>query len=87
MTLWFENSNGEWRPIAECAEKIDASIAIRQFINKCNENKPEDEKFVSYYTRRWESDGFIHYDVGSHTEFFHLQIDSNAKIPKVSMEE
>lgn len=72
MTLWFENNNGEWRPIAECTKENDAITAIHQFIDKCNENKPEDEKFKSYYTRTWKSDGFIHYDIGSHCEFFHL---------------
>ena len=59
MTLWFENNNGEWRPIAECAKEIDAITAIHQFIDKCNENKPEDEKFISYYTRILESDDLI----------------------------
>lgn len=73
MTLFFENSYGEWRPIAECAEKIDAAIAIKQFLDSHN--------YKSYYTRMWESDGWLNYDVGSWSEFFHLQIDSNARIP------
>ncbi len=74
MTLYFENSAGEWHPIAECANKIDVMIAIQDFIRKHN--------FKSYYTRIWESDGWRHYDVGSWSEFFHLQIDSNAKMPE-----
>ena len=71
MTLYFENSYGQWRPIAECAEKVDVYIAIKQFIAEQNKNKPADKQFKIYYWRTWNSDGYMHYDVGSHTEFFH----------------
>lgn len=44
--------------------------AIHEFINKCNENKPENKKFKSYYTRTWTEDGNTIIDVGSWSEFF-----------------
>ena len=73
MTLYFENSRGVWRPIADCANKIEVGIAIKRFLDEHN--------YKSYYTRTWDSDGWRHYDVGSHTEFFHYQMSSEAKIP------
>lgn len=72
--LWFENCYGEWRQIAEC-EKNQVHLYIKEFIDKCNANKPENKKFISYYTRAWqEPNGMWNYDVGSHTEFFHWGI-------------
>lgn len=73
MTLYFENSRGVWRPIADCANKVEVGIAIKRFLDEHN--------YKSYYTRIWDSDGWRHYDVGSHTEFFHWQISSEDKIP------
>ena len=75
MTLYFENSHGVWRPIAECANKIDVAIAIKKFLDEHN--------YKSYYTRTWDEDGWRHYDVGSWSEFFHWQMSSEAKVPKV----
>lgn len=74
MILYFENSRGQWRPICQCANKIDVGIAIQRFL--------DEHHFKSYYTRTWDSDGFRHYDVGSHTEFFHWEISSDAKFPE-----
>lgn len=68
--LYFENSDGEWREIAQCT-RSDVGKHINAFIEKCNEGKPEGKKFKSYYTRTWVDGGFEHFDVGSHTEFFH----------------
>lgn len=73
MTLYFENRYGEWYPIAECANKIDVGIAIKQFLDEHN--------YKSYYTRTWDSDGWRHYDVGSWSEFFHWQLSSDAEVP------
>lgn len=78
MELYFENSYGEWRPICDCANKIDVGVAIRSFIDKMNEGKPENKKFTVPYVRTWDSDGYRHYDVGSHTEFFHWAIGSDS---------
>lgn len=74
MTLYFENSHGVWRPIADCANKIEVGIAIKRFLDEHN--------YKSYYTRTWDEDGWRHYDVGSWSEFFHYQISSNAKVPE-----
>lgn len=74
MMLWFEDRYGQWRALCQCANKIDVGIAIKRFLDKHN--------FKSYYTRTWDEDGFRHYDVGSHVEFFHWEISSNPKFPK-----
>lgn len=79
MTLWFENSYGYWRPICDCANKIDVGIAIRKFL--------DEHHFDSHYIRTWTSDGFVHYDVGSWSEFFHWQVDSTAKLPDKILKE
>lgn len=74
--LYFENSNGDRRVIANCHTEKEVIQAIYAFIDTCNKNKPKDKKFKSYYTREWveknEETGEIEtwYDVGSHTEFF-----------------
>ena len=77
MMLYFEDGAGDWREIADCANKIDVGIAIRAFIDKCNEHRPENKKFTIPYIRTWDSDGYRHYDVGSHIEFFHWAIGDN----------
>ena len=72
--LWFENSYGEKRVIANCATRRDAINAINAFVRTCNKNKPAGSKpFEIYYMRCWEvDDGMIKIDVGSHTEFFYI---------------
>lgn len=74
MKLYFENSYGERRLIAEVAKQTDVGWEITKFIDKCNEGRPEDKKFKSYYCRYWEEkNGLIKYDVGSWNEFFYLE--------------
>lgn len=74
--LYFENSNGNRRIIANCHTEKEVIQTIYAFIDTCNKNKPKDKKFKSYYTREWveknEKTGEMEtwYDVGSHTEFF-----------------
>lgn len=68
--LYFENSNGGRRVIANCHTEEEVIKAIYAFIDTCNKGKPKDKKFKSYYTREWVEDGQTWYDVGSHTEFF-----------------
>lgn len=68
--LYFENSYGDRRVIAYCENSMEVNKAIRNFINQCNEHKPLNKQFKSYYTRLWEEDGMMKIDVGSHTEFF-----------------
>ena len=65
MKLYFENSYGERRVIAEPAIEESAMREIRKFC--------EDRNFKIYYTRSWRNkEGLKVFDVGSHTEFFYL---------------
>ena len=85
MKLWFENSNGIERIIAECNTWNEVHKAIDEFIKECNNKKITAAKekygkdydiskinlFKQYYTRVWEqADHRVRIDVGSHTEFF-----------------
>ena len=71
MKLYFENSYGTRRLIAEIEKPTDVGPEITKFINKCNEGKPSEKQFKSYYTRQWiNEDGEYVWDVGSHSEFF-----------------
>ncbi len=69
MKLYFRNSKGKLRIIAEPTSDKECFAAINKFL--------EDHNFKSYYTRSWvdEDTGRIIYDVGSHTEFFEIQKD------------
>lgn len=63
MKLYFENSRGERRLIAEPKTHNEAIKTINKFC--------EERKFKIYYVRTWrDQDGLKWYDVGSHTEFF-----------------
>ena len=65
MKLYFENSYGERRVIAEPATEEAALEIIHAFC--------EERNFKIYYTRSWrDKEGLKWYDVGSHTEFFIL---------------
>ena len=65
MKLYFENSYGERRIIAEPETEQEASREIYKFC--------EDRNFKIYYTRIWKNEeGLKVFDVGSHTEFFYL---------------
>ena len=72
MKLWFENSWGNERVIAEnCNSWVAVNKEIDKFIDNCNKDKPTDQQFHRYYTRCWQiPDGRMKFDVGSHTEFF-----------------
>lgn len=68
MKLYFENSQGIERFIAEPATEEEVMREIKKFLDGHN--------FKSYYTRTWKlEDGSTKYDVGSHTEFFVLRND------------
>ena len=68
MKLYFENSNGVRRLIAEPKTRDDALEYIHVFC--------EERNFRIYYIRAWRNpDGAEEYDVGSHTEFFYLYDD------------
>lgn len=65
MKLIFRNSNGKERVITDPSNVEEVSKEIKQFI--------DDHNFKSYYTRVWEENGRLKFDVGSHTEFFYLE--------------
>lgn len=65
MKLYFENSRGQRRIIAEPETRDDAWTEIHNFC--------EERDFHIYYVRTWKTpDGAEVYDVGSHSEFFYL---------------
>lgn len=69
MKLYFENSRGERRIIAEPKTEEEANREIHKFC--------EDRDFKIYYIRTWTNEeGLKVYDCGSWTEFFYLD-DSN----------
>ena len=68
--LIFQNSQGIERWIADCDTWPEVSDAINKFIDQCNESRPENKRFKSYYKRTWEEDGRTKIDVGSWSEFF-----------------
>ena len=63
--LFFQNSKGEERLIAEPLNREEVNKEINKFL--------DDHNFKSYYTRVWEENGRLKIDVGSHTEFFILE--------------
>lgn len=65
MKLFFQNSKGEERLIAEPSNREEVINEINKFLN--------DHNFKSYYTRVWEANGRLILDVGSHVEFFILE--------------
>ena len=67
MTLKFENSAGVERVIAQVISEDEVFREIHKFLKEHN--------FRSYYIRKMYASGQIIYDVGSHTEFFHLYYD------------
>lgn len=66
MKLYFRNSKGKLRVIAEPTSKKECNTAIKQFL--------DEHGFKSYYTRAWKDScsGRTIYDTGSHSEFFEL---------------
>ena len=64
MKLYFKNSRGEKRIIAEPETEQEAMKEICDFC--------EERNFKIYYVRKWQTEDGLKYDVGSHTEFFIL---------------
>lgn len=65
MKLFFQNSEGEERLIAEPSNREEVIKEINKFL--------DDHNFKSYYTRVWEANDRLILDVGSHAEFFILE--------------
>lgn len=73
MKLYFENSRGQRRIIAEPSTEQGALKEIHKFC--------EARSYHIYYVRTWKDEsGLKWYDVGSHTEFFILDM-GNTLIP------
>ena len=63
MKLYFQNSLGKERVIAEVENENEAFKEIHKFLDEHN--------YKSYYTRTWMRNKYEKvYDVGSHSEFF-----------------
>ena len=65
MKLYFENSQGEERLIAECDTVSAVHKEIKKFL--------DEHEYVSHYSRSWGNDDNIIIDVGSHSEYFILK--------------
>lgn len=65
MKLFFQNSRGEERLIAEPSNKEEVNKEINKFL--------DDHNFKSYYTRVWVEDNRMIFDVGSWSELFILE--------------
>ena len=65
MKLLFQNSRGEERVIAEPSNREEVNKEINKFLDAHN--------FKSYYTRVWETDGRLIFDIGSWSEVFILE--------------
>lgn len=72
--LWFSNSFGKRRVIAECNTFAEVMTEIDKFIADANDKWPNKRPFKRYYTRIWNEDGQSVFDVGSHTEFFYFDL-------------
>lgn len=73
MKLIFENCNGVERVIANPNNEDEAMETIHAFVDECNAKRTDGKEFKIYYIRSYEHDGRKTFDVGSHTEFFHLE--------------
>ena len=85
--LFFRNSRGVERQIADCDTWPEVSKCINLFIDQANVGKPKNRQFKSYYMRLWEEDGRTKIDVGSWSEFFYwegkiggIQYNMNEKV-------
>ena len=66
VKLYFRNSNNDLRFLGEPKSEHEAWKLISKFLKEHN--------CKYYYVRNWITpDGTLHYDVGSHTEFFELE--------------
>lgn len=65
LRLYFKNSQGKERLIAECKTVKDVGCEINKFL--------EEHNYKSYYSRSWEVDGRVKIDVGSWSEFFYIE--------------
>ena len=74
MKLYFKNSQGKERLIAECETVQEVHKEIDKFLNEHN--------FKSYYMRSWGNEDAVTIDVGSHSEFFRIKGISHSEYIK-----
>ena len=65
MKLYFQNSRGVERLIAEASNREEVVKEINKFL--------DDHNYKSYYTQICEDNGRLMIDVGSWSEFFYLK--------------
>ena len=78
--LWFQNRNNKRYLIANVETFKDVFRSINEFIDQCNENRPKEKQFKSYYTRIYTSEGLTELDVGSWSEFFYTDLKYNGDV-------
>ena len=71
--LFFKDSWGNKRVIAECDTFEEANREIDKFVADCNKKWPNKTPFKRYYTRIWNEDGYSVFDIGSHSEYFYFE--------------
>lgn len=74
MKLYFKNSQGKERLIAECETTKDVSREIHKFL--------DDHNYKSYYSRSRGDEEKVMIDVGSYSEFFVLRDISHSEYIK-----
>ena len=80
--VFFENSDGKERVIAEAQTMNEALDAIREFL--------KEHEYKSYFTRFWLEETeyenapcvVLTFDVGSWSEFFHIYFDNMLQAEK-----
>ena len=68
MNVYFENSEGNKRIIGK-------NIPTRKDAFKCINEFLDDHNYKSYYMRTWYDGNYTVVDVGSHTEFFLIDVN------------
>lgn len=64
--VWFQNSQGQEREIAQVTNWSEVHKAISDFL--------ADHNYKSYYIRSWKENDRITIDVGSWSEFFYTDL-------------
>ena len=77
MILKFVNTcdSSRTRVIAKVKTEQEAFKEIHKFL--------EEHNYKSYYTRIWYEDNIKKYDVGSYSEFFHLELEDGEQFEKI----
>lgn len=63
--LYFKHSYGFTEKIKDGIGRDECCAEINRFVKEINPD------YKIHYVRTWEKDGVVHFDVGSHSEFFY----------------